>query len=50
MFDLKAKLVRDKIPEIIVKNGGVPHTISLNDDEYEKAAGNKAARGDCGIS
>lgn len=28
------KLVRDKIPEIMIKNGVVPVTRVLNDDEY----------------
>lgn len=28
------KLVRDKIPEIIEKNGGTPITHILNDEEY----------------
>lgn len=28
------KLVRDKIPEIMIKNGAIPVTRVLNDDEY----------------
>lgn len=28
------KLVRDNIPEIIIKNGDVPYFRMLNDDEY----------------
>ncbi len=30
------KLVRDKIPEIIISNGGKPFTRILDDEEYEK--------------
>ena len=31
---MTGKLVRDKIPELIVKNGGNPSTRILNDEEY----------------
>lgn len=31
------KLVRDRIPEIIAKNGGNPTVKTLNDEEYETA-------------
>lgn len=33
---MKEKLVRDNIPDIIKKDGRVPHTRILSDDEYEK--------------
>ena len=33
---MKEKLVRDNIPEIIMKNGHVPHTRVLSDEEYVK--------------
>ena len=29
------KLVRDRIPEIIIKNGGSPKTTTLNDVDYQ---------------
>lgn len=35
------KLVRDKIPEIMIKNGAVPVTRVLNDDEYLEALNRK---------
>lgn len=33
---MKEKLVRDNIPEIIMKDGHVPHTRVLSDEEYVK--------------
>lgn len=41
------KLVRDKIPEIIVANGETPVTRILSDDEYEQALIEKI-REECG--
>lgn len=35
------KLVRDKIPEIILRNGGTPEYEILKDDEYIKMLDNK---------
>ena len=35
------KLVRDNIPEIIKKNGGIPTTRILDDKEYKKELENK---------
>lgn len=35
------KLVRDKIPDIMIQNGAIPKTKILNDKEYFKELNNK---------